>query len=133
MSTNVYYLYICREALSWGPAGAAGNQAGPGNHGNPGMQPQQALSVVTTVWGVSNSSQSGPFIQNPNNGPAFTNTTMSGGTPYTQQQGYGNPMQKGGPAGGPVVNPYNNSHHPGQAGGMPPYNRSNSAPVYNKK
>ena len=121
--------------MSWGPAGAAGNQAGPGNHGNPGMQPQQALSVVTTVWGVTNSSQSGPFNQNPGNGPAFTNTTMSGGTPYTQQQGYGNPMQKGGPAGGPVVNPYNNPHHPGQAGGggMPPYNRSNSAPVYNKK
>ncbi len=107
------------EQLSWGPAGGVGNQAGPGN---PGVQPgQQALSVVTTVWGVTQSSQSGPFNQNPQNGPAFTNTTMSGGTPYTQQQSFpGNPMQKPG-------NPYN-----GHPQGMPNYNRSNSAPVYNK-
>ncbi len=138
----------CREQLSWGPAGAAGNQAGPGTHGG-NMAPGQALSVVTTVWGVTNTSQSGPFNQNPGGGggQAFTNTTMSGGTPYTpQQQGYGNPMQKGGPAGGPVgVHPYNTPHpvqHPGAqagnpgaggGGAMPPYNRSNSAPVYNKK
>ncbi|XP_078316465.1 zinc finger MIZ domain-containing protein 1-like isoform X2 [Crassostrea virginica] len=60
----------------------------PGNQGPPG------LSVVTTVWGMTQSTQSGPFNHN-TPGSGYTNTTMSS-TNYTQQpQGFtGNQMQK---------------------------------------
>ncbi|XP_060076777.1 zinc finger MIZ domain-containing protein 1-like isoform X1 [Ylistrum balloti] len=59
-----------------------------GNQGQPG----QALSVVTTVWGTTQSTQSGPFQHNT---PGYTNTTMST-TNYTQQpQGFNTQMQKG--------------------------------------
>ena len=62
----------------------------PGNQGPPG----QSLSVVTTVWGMTQSTQSGPFNHN-TPGSGYTNTTMSG-TNYTQQpQGFpGNQMKQ---------------------------------------
>lgn len=66
--------------------------------GGQGGGPQAAgLSVVTTVWGVTQTTNTGPtYNQNPNV-PAYTNTTMSqSSTPHTQQPGFmGNhPMQK---------------------------------------
>lgn len=60
--------------------------------GNQGGQTPQSLSVVTTVWGVTQTTQSGPFTHST---PGYTNTTMS--TPnYTQQpQSFaGGQMQK---------------------------------------
>ena len=82
---------------------------------NSGQQPpsQGALSVVTTVWGVTQTTQSGPFSQNPNAAPGFTNTnTTMSGTPYTNQQQQqvfqGNPqMQKPGQYGNPQAMVYN--------------------------
>jgi len=71
---------------------------GPWLGGNQG-QPGQALSVVTTVWGTTQSTQSGPFVHNP---PGFTNTTMST-TNYTQA----NPqMQKAPYSNGPQNIPF---------------------------
>jgi len=81
-------------------------------------QGPQQLSVVTTVWGVTHTTQTAPFNQNPG-APGYTNTTMS--TPnYAQQpQGFpGNHMQK---------SPYN--HGPAQAA---PYMNRAPAPNYNR-
>ncbi|XP_074647800.1 zinc finger MIZ domain-containing protein 1-like isoform X2 [Tubulanus polymorphus] len=44
--------------------------------GGPGPGQQQSLSVVTTVWGVTSSTNSGPFNHAPPNA-AYTNTTMA--------------------------------------------------------
>ncbi|XP_064594585.1 zinc finger MIZ domain-containing protein 1-like isoform X2 [Liolophura sinensis] len=77
----------------------------------------QSLSVVTTVWGVTQTTQSGPVTHST---PGYTNTTMST-TPYTQQpMGFpGNGMQKG-PYGNPPNMPYR--REPGAYGrpGYPP-------------
>ena len=61
----------------------------PGNQGQPG----QGLSVVTTVWGMTNTTQTAPFNHQT---PGYT-TTMSS-TNYTQQpQGFqvNSSLQKG--------------------------------------
>lgn len=65
--------------------------SGGGQPGGGGQPPH--LSVVTTVWGQTQTTQSPPFNQGPN--PAgFTNTTMST-TPYTQQPpGFNGPPHK---------------------------------------
>ena len=60
--------------MGWAGQGGGGQQPAP-HQGQPG------LSVVTTVWGVSPSTQSGPFNQQPT-GPVFTNTTMATSEPY---------------------------------------------------
>lgn len=90
----------------------------------------QSLSVVTTVWGLSQTTQSGPFIQNTNGtGPGFTTTSMST-TPYSQPpQHYpagagAGPMGKAGPM-YPANNPSQGPMHSN------PYNRPSSAP-YNR-
>ena len=89
--------------------------------GGQGNGPQAAgLSVVTTVWGVTQTTNTGPtYNQNPNV-PAYTNTTMSS-TPHTQQPGYtGNH--------GPMPNkPYG----PGGPQGMPGYGVRGPTPGYN--
>ena len=54
---------------------------GPGGGGG---GPQQSLSVVTTVWGVTPTTQTTPYNHStPGNNSAYTNTTMSN-TNYTQ-------------------------------------------------
>lgn len=65
-----------------------------GQHGGAG--PQQSLSVVTTVWGVTPTTQTTPY-NHTTPGGYNTNTTMSN-TSYTQPpQGFpGNQMQKPG-------------------------------------
>ena len=75
--------------------------------GGQGGGPQAAgLSVVTTVWGVTQTTNTGPTYNPHPNQPAYTNTTMSS-TPHTQQPGFmGNhgPMPNkpyGGPQGMP--------------------------------
>lgn len=63
----------------------------PGNQGQPG----QGLSVVTTVWGMTNTTQTAPFSHQT---PGYTSTMSSAN--YPQQPGFNvNSMQKG---------PYNN-------------------------
>ncbi|XP_046360249.1 zinc finger MIZ domain-containing protein 1-like isoform X2 [Haliotis rufescens] len=63
-------------------------------NGGWGAPNQPGLSVVTTVWGVTQTTQSGPFTHSTPT-PGFTNTTMTA-TGYSQpQQGFpGNGMQK---------------------------------------
>ena len=78
----------------WPQTQGGGGAAGPGQQQGAPQGP--GLSVVTTVWGVTQTTQSGPLNHNPS-APNFTNTTMST-TPYSQQQqqqGFpGNHMQK---------------------------------------
>ncbi|XP_041363895.1 zinc finger MIZ domain-containing protein 1-like isoform X2 [Gigantopelta aegis] len=63
------------------PGGDPSAGWGGPNSGQPG------LSVVTTVWGVTPTTQTAPFTHN-TPGPGFTNTTMSG-THFSQQpQGF---------------------------------------------
>ncbi|KAJ8318285.1 hypothetical protein KUTeg_003376 [Tegillarca granosa] len=96
------------------PQGDPNGPWAPNNQGQPG----QSLSVVTTVWGMTNSTQSGPFTHNT---PGFTNTTMSSTTNYTQQaQGFpGNQIQK--PPYGPQGMPYRqNSGTYQRPSGYPP-------------
>ncbi len=103
-NSNMFYNSSGDPSLSWQQQGQ-------------GQQPQQSLSVVTTVWGLAQTTQSGPFNQNPGV-PNFTNTTMSSTAYSQQQQGFpGNqPMQKQ-----PYGNPQNMQ-----------YQRQNSAP-YNRQ
>lgn len=74
-------------------------------HG-PGPQPAGSLSVVTTVWGVTSTSQSGPYSQNPMGPGSMGPGSMGPGMPQGgynansalspgmyQQQNY--PMQQG--------------------------------------
>ena len=97
----------------------------------PPPQTGQVLSVVTTVWGNTQTTQSGPANQNPNF-PNYTNTTMSSVQNYNpaQQQpqhGYNQPMQKPGLGGYPgqgmpyqTAPQYNMNRPPG--GYPPPHN-----------
>ncbi|KAL8600640.1 hypothetical protein ACOMHN_030296 [Nucella lapillus] len=62
-----------------------GGWAGP----NPGPPGPQQLSVVTTVWGMTPSTQSGPFVHN----PQYPTTSMTGAS--------ANPMGGGGGGGAP--------------------------------
>jgi hypothetical protein len=57
---------------------------------SPGGATQQQLSVVTTVWGVTTSTQSGPH----NNFPGSGGTVAAGGGGYAQQ---GAPNKQGTP------------------------------------
>lgn len=58
----------------------------PGNQGQPG----QGLSVVTTVWGMTNTTQTAPFSHQT---PGYTSTMSSAN--YSQQPGFNvNSMQK---------------------------------------
>ena len=102
--TNLHLFFekpnTCLFSLFSDPnVGWQGNQGGP----------QQSLSVVTTVWGVTPTTQTVPY-NHTTPGGYNTNTTMSS-TNYTQPpQGFpGNQMQKPG---------YEN----------PMYQRSNSYP-----
>ncbi|KAL3876464.1 hypothetical protein ACJMK2_034308 [Sinanodonta woodiana] len=69
--------------------------------GNPAGGPQQSLSVVTTVWGMSQAPQNGPYAHNTQSG--YTNSSMSNNN-YTQppQAFPTNQLQK--PAYNPVQN-----------------------------
>ena len=100
----------------WG--GGAGQQNGA-------HHPQGSLSVVTTVWGVTQATQSGPFNQSQGNaGYSNTNTTMSS-TPYTQPPAYHMSHMK---------NSYGNPQGQGPPGGMGQFSRqTNPAAAYRHK
>jgi len=95
----VYYLYTFSDPnVGW--------QGQPGGGG-----PQQSLSVVTTVWGVTPTTQTTPY--NHTTSSAYNTSTTMSNTNYTQPpQGFlGNQMQK-----------------PGYEGNTGLYHRSNSYP-----
>lgn len=108
--------FLCSDGM-WG---------GPGSGGPQGGQPPQ-LSVVTTVWGVTQTTQTGPYNQNPT-APSYTNTTMSAtqNSFTSAQPGFPgpNPGMGGGPKG------FN--HQGGGAGGMVGPYRQPTPGAYNK-
>ena len=103
--------------MGWGGQGGGGQQ--PPHQGQPG------LSVVTTVWGVTPSTQSGPFNQPPT-GPGYTNTTMATPTPYNSTSSTGG-VPPNNPSGFPAAQMGKNFNPQAGMG----YNRSGSAP-YNR-
>lgn len=78
-----------------------------------GPQAQQHLSVVTTVWGVSSTTQTGPINHTSFSGGSNQTPTSMAPTPYSQQQGF--------PSGGPQKTPYNPQNMPYRQPG-PNYN-----------
>ena len=76
---------------------------------NPGPQ---GLSVVTTVWGVTPTTQTAPFNQNTHSG-AYTNTTMAT-SGYVPMQ----PNYMGGPKGS-YPHPSQSMTYPRQGMGQP--------------
>ncbi|PVD39460.1 hypothetical protein C0Q70_02091 [Pomacea canaliculata] len=68
--------------------------SGDGGWGGPtqGQTGHQSLSVVTTIWGVTPATQSGPFTHNPQ---AYGNTTMTGGSTTPHAGGPQSAMQAG--------------------------------------
>lgn len=99
-----------------------------------GGQPQPSgpgLSVVTTVWGVTQTTQSGPFSQQTPTAPGFTNTTMSTTSPYNQGQPQGTTQSVGGPYPSAQQMQKPGVYNGGQPG-MGAYNRPGSAPYNNR-
>jgi len=74
-------------AMGWQTQGQQGGQCQP--HPQSGG-PQQQLSVVTTVWGVKTSNQSGPMHNTyaNTNGPPTNGTSSVAGVPYGGQTGH---------------------------------------------
>ena len=95
-----FFLCICSDP----------NVGWQGQHAGGGAGPQQSLSVVTTVWGVTPTTQTTPYNHTTPAG-YNTNTTMSNNS-YTQlPQGYpANQMQKPGYENAPGIYQRSNSY-----------------------
>ncbi|XP_015920407.1 zinc finger MIZ domain-containing protein 1 isoform X3 [Parasteatoda tepidariorum] len=98
--------------------------SGPASGGAPPQGPQQQLSVVTTVWGVTTTTQSGPLAHS--SFGANTSTTIAP-MPYTQgapPQNSGYPPANGASSKTPYQTQSMNSR---QTGGPPGYNYSSNS------